>query len=120
VKTIIAGSRDIVDVKILYDAIKKLNIPEKEITQVISGGARGADRIGEIYANENAIDLVIMPANWNLHGKSAGYRRNEDMAKIADACIALWDGSSKGTGHMINLAEKYNLKLWVYDVSKNA
>lgn len=53
-----------------------------------------------------------MPADWSL-GKRSGYIRNEEMAKIAHACIAFHDGESPGTGHMIDLAKKYNLKLKV-------
>ena len=56
-----------------------------------------------------------MPADWNKHGKSAGYRRNEEMAKVADACICFWDGVSKGTMHMINLAKEYGLETEVIE-----
>ena len=117
---VIAGSRTVSDIIFLYDAIRELEIDEKLITEVISGNARGADRLGEIYAEENSLPLTIMPAEWEKFGKSAGYRRNEDMAKICDAVICLWAGESRGTKHMMDLAVKYNRKLWVYDVSKNA
>jgi hypothetical protein len=48
---------------------------------------------------------------WDIFGKSAGYKRNEEMAKVADACVIFWDGKSKGTKHMIDIAKKYKLKL---------
>lgn len=51
------------------------------------------------------------PADWDTYGKSAGYRRNEDMAKIADACIVFWDGESRGSKHMIDIAEREGLPL---------
>lgn len=54
-----------------------------------------------------------MPADWNKYGKSAGYKRNEQMAIYADACLAFWDGKSKGTKHMIGLAKRHNLRLKV-------
>lgn len=60
-----------------------------------------------------------MAANWDLYGKSAGYRRNEDMAKYAKedtnigVLIAFWDRVSKGTKHMIDLANKYRLRVFV-------
>lgn len=119
-RVVIAGSRTIDDIFFLYDAIKNLNIEKELITEIVSGGAYGADYLGEIYAKQNKIPLTIMPAEWDKWGKSAGYRRNEEMAKIADAVIVLWDGVSKGSKHMIELAKKYNRKLWVYNVSTNS
>lgn len=110
-KIIIAGSRGFTNYDLLkskLDSIfKKLN---KEQITIVSGTASGADKLGERYAKENQIRLIEMPANWDL-GKKAGYIRNEDMAKISDACVVFWDGVSKGSKNMINLAEKYNLKL---------
>ena len=79
--------------------------------EIVSGTANGADKLGEKYALETIFNLKKMPANWDLYGKSAGYVRNEEMAKYADACVCFWDGKSKGTKHMIDLARKYNLIL---------
>ena len=80
---------------------------------IVSGGARGADKAGEMYANEEKFDLEIFPADWKKFGKSAGFRRNEQMANVADAVVAFWDGKSNGTKHMIETAEKNNLDLRV-------
>jgi len=65
------------------------------------------------YANERGYPIKQFPADWNKYGKSAGYKRNEEMAKYADALIAFWDGKSKGTKHMIDLAKRYGLKVKV-------
>lgn len=112
-KTIIAGSREIVD----YEVVKKaISSSEFNITAIISGAARGVDALGERYATENKIPLIKKPANWNLYGKSAGYKRNEEMAKEADALIAIWDGKSKGTFNMINIARMRGLKIYVEKV----
>jgi|ERR1039458_1423661 hypothetical protein len=73
-------------------------------TLIISGAARGADALGERWACEHAIPLVRMPADWDAHGRRAGYLRNLEMAKQAQALIALWDGTSRGTAHMIETA----------------
>lgn len=112
-KTIIAGSRDIMDKYVVswavHDSIFK-------VTEIVSGGARGVDRLGEDYAEERGIPLKICPANWTKFGRAAGYIRNEEMAKYADALIAVWDGESKGTGHMIDLAHKHNLEVYVYEL----
>jgi len=112
-KTIIAGSRSCND----YEKVK-LAIEESQftITEVVSGRARGVDFLGEQYAKKNNIPVKEFPANWNLHGKSAGYKRNIKMAEYADALIAIWDGESKGTKHMIDIAKERNLKVFVYKV----
>lgn len=72
--------------------------------EIVSGAARGADRLGERYAKENQIPIKSMPADWDTYGKSAGYLRNKDMAEYGTCLVAFWDGESKGTMHMIKLA----------------
>lgn len=108
-KVIIAGGRDFADYAFLKEKADSILKNVKSIS-IVSGGANGADSLGERYAQENEYELIRMPANWDKYGKRAGYLRNEDMAKIADACICFWDGKSRGTGHMIQLAKKYDLK----------
>lgn len=110
-RTIIAGSRDCTDKKYLLAALEECGwLP----TVVISGDARGADTLGEEWAIENDIPVEKFPADWATYGKSAGFLRNEEMAKNADALIALWDGQSTGTKHMIACAKKHGLKIRVY------
>lgn len=77
---------------------------------IISGGARGADSLGEKYARERGMGLIIKPADWKRYGKSAGYIRNEQMAKIGDALILFWNGQSPGSKLMLDLAKKHNIK----------
>lgn len=88
-----------------------------QITEVVSGGARGADRLGEWWAEQNGILITTFPAKWRdeegLFIKSAGYKRNVEMAKYADACVCFWDGESRGTSHMIDIAKHYDLELYV-------
>jgi hypothetical protein len=112
-KTIIAGSRIVNS----YAEVKKAIVESGfDIDTVISGHAQGADHWGELYAQQNNIDLVIFPANWGKYGKSAGMIRNEKMADYADALIAIWDGESRGTLGMIKLAQKKGLKVFVYNM----
>ena len=99
-KVIIAGSRGITEYSIIAKAIADSMF---NINSVISGCARGIDVLGEKWAKENDIKLERYPAQWDKYGKSAGYRRNEQMAEVADALIAIWDGESKGTKHMIDI-----------------
>lgn len=112
-KIIIAGSRSFADYSLLKEKMNSiLKNQNKDDIEIVSGTASGADKLGERYAKENNLKLKQFPADWSL-GKKAGYIRNEEMAKYADACVVLWDGISKGSKHMINLAEQYNLKLRV-------
>ena len=84
-----------------------------EIAAVISGGARGADAAGETWAYANRIPVEVFPANWNEYGKKAGPIRNQQMADVADALIALWDGKSRGTRDMIKrMAKKPTIIYW--------
>ena len=109
-KIIIAGGRDFNNYILLKEKITKITENINNY-QIISGKARGADSLGEIFGKEFNKEIIEFPANWEKYGKSAGYIRNEEMAKYADACICFWDGKSKGTKSMIDLARKYNLKL---------
>lgn len=68
----------------------------------VSGACRGADLLGERYAQENNYALEKYPAEWDVYGKSAGPRRNRKMAEIGDFFICFWDGQSAGTKTMID------------------
>lgn len=107
-RTIIAGSRSITEYDTLLSAIEEIDF---EITTVISGGAKGVDSLGEWFAEDNGIPLEIFPADWARFGRSAGYIRNQEMADNAEACLILWDGKSKGSLHMNNIAVKKGLKV---------
>lgn len=114
-KCIICGSRDINDYELLKSAIKESGF---NITEVISGCAFGADRLGERWARENDVKLSQYPAEWELYGKLAGRIRNMKMLTLIlppeNGCvIALWDGESKGTAHMVEITKKANVKLFV-------
>jgi hypothetical protein len=112
IKVVIAGSRTFDNYDLLFEkcseALKDYDSVEVEI---VSGGAKGADKLGERFAKEKGFALTLFPADWNKFGKSAGYIRNKEMAKYADILIVFWDGVSKGTKHMIDLAEKNELKI---------
>ena len=77
---------------------------ENEII-IISGGAKGADALGELYAQENGFRIERYIAQWEKYGKRAGPIRNEEMAKNADYVICFWDGKSRGTKSMIECAK---------------
>lgn len=110
-KVIIAGSRTVRDYNIIERAIQNSKF---NITEVISGNAKGADALGELYAFNNNIPVKRFPANWNRYGKKAGYVRNTEMAEYADGLVAIWDGISNGTKHMISHKESHNLNTYVH------
>jgi len=84
---------------ILHDA---LSATDFNITEVVCGMARGADKLGYDWAVSNKIPVKEFKPNWEKHGKRAGFLRNIEMADYADGLIALWDLKSKGTEHMIS------------------
>lgn len=111
-KVIIAGSRNFNDYEKLCVFCDKILCNQTNI-EVVSGTANGADKLGEKYANERGYSIKQFPADWDKYGKGAGFRRNSQMAEYADALIVFWDGLSKGTKHMIDLARRSNLKIKV-------
>lgn len=118
-KTIIAGSRDYTNyahVETMLDYFRKDHV----ITEIVSGGARGADAIGEQYAKENKIDLKVFPADWNKHGRAAGPIRNAQMGDYADQLVAVWDGKSKGTKNMIDYMNKLMKPVFIIWVGEPA
>jgi hypothetical protein len=122
-RIIIAGSREFNDYYFLSNSMKNIlggrNFPECETIRIISGTARGADQLGERFAKDKGLELTRMAADWDTYGKRAGYIRNEQMAKFSvkdgnyGMLVAFWDGVSKGTKHMIDLATKNGLEVHI-------
>ena len=83
------------------------------ITEIVSGCANGVDELGELYADEISVPIKRFKPNWSI-GKHAGFIRNVQMANYADGLIAIWDGESRGTKHMIEEMKKRNKKIYVY------
>lgn len=107
-KTIIAGSRHIED----YDALQ--NIMDKidwDVTEVVSGGCRGVDVMGERWAEEHGIPVKRFAADWLTHGRIAGELRNREMAAYADALVILWDGKSPGASCMMREASRAGIRI---------
>jgi hypothetical protein len=116
-RVIIAGSRNFMDYATLEswcDSILQPKFEDRE-TQVviISGGASGADTLGERYAIERHLTLERYPADWQLYGRSAGIIRNHQMAKRANAVIAFpkVGDLNRGTRNIVSVAEKEQLSV---------
>ena len=120
IKVIIAGSRNFYN----YDTVEETVISffmnhgfPKENIEIISGGARGADKLGEQLAKSYRLKLTVFPAQWDTYGKAAGMIRNQEMANYAikdsDKAIlfAFWDGQSRGTKGMIDIARRCEMEV---------
>lgn len=109
-RVVIAGCRDYNN----YDEAKEYidfclsNIRKKNDIVIVSGCASGADFIGERYAEENGFKIEKYPADWKTYGRSAGPKRNRQMAEISDYVICFWNGKSRGTKSMIGYAKEYS------------
>ena len=120
VKVILAGSREFTNYEVFrHWVIKTLSdwgLTDPGQIIIVSGGARGTDRMGERFAHENNIELHRFQAQWDKYGKSAGYIRNKEMAVHGDLLIAFRKGPSVGTNHMINIASEMGLDKQIYNV----
>jgi hypothetical protein len=111
IKVIIAGGRDFSNETLLAEHCNRWLIGSD--FEIVSGTARGADRLGEFYAIDRNFQIQRFPPDWDTYGKRAGYLRNEEMANYADMLIAFWDGQSRGTKHMIDIATSKDLVVHV-------
>ena len=109
-RVVVAGCRNYnnyIEAKAFLDFCLSRIIKENEIV-IVSGGAAGSDALGEKYALENNFKIERHCALWEKYGKSAGPKRNEEMARLADFVICFWDRKSNGTKSMIDFAKKFN------------
>lgn len=131
IRIIIAGTRtynDLTTLTNIANHIININLYKKGYKasdiEIVCGMAKGADELGEKFAKAYGHNISYFPAEWEKYGRSAGYLRNKTMAEYASykkgygALIAFWDGKSKGTNHMINLAKEYGLKVFIYNYIK--
>ena len=109
-KTAIIGSRTFEDYELLTEKLGQI----EGITQIISGGAKGADQLAERYAAENGIDIVVVKPDWGAYGKAAGLRRNEVIIEKSDLVVIFWDGKSRGTKNSLDLAKKVRKRIKLY------
>ena len=107
-RLVVAGSRDFNDYTLLSAELDKLLAGKTNIT-IVSGTARGADRLGERYAAEHNLRIERFPAEWEKYHKGAGPIRNMMMVQSADAVIVFWDNESSGTKNIIECARKQDI-----------
>jgi hypothetical protein len=107
-KLIVAGGRDFEDYMTMQLVLLSIgdHVLSDKLVSIVSGMARGADRLGALFAEEYSVPLHKFPADWEAHGKRAGFIRNDQMSKFADGLVAFHDKKSRGTDHMIKSMEK--------------
>lgn len=106
-KVAIIGSRNLTNVEI------SKYIPEN-VTEIISGGARGVDTLAEAWADENGISKIIIKPEYERYKRGAPLKRNEKIVELADVIIALWNGKSRGTKFTIDYAKNLKKEVKIY------
>ncbi len=107
-KLLVCGSRNVDD----YGLIRA-NLDKIQPTEIIHGGAFGADSLAHRWATENKIPVTVIKPDWDTHGKAAGPIRNRQMVDICDEVLAFWDGTSRGTKSTIDYTKSVNKPLKV-------
>ena len=112
-KTAVIGSRTFTDFSLLEE-----HLTQHLISEIVSGGARGADTLAEEYASKKNIPLKVFKADWNKYGRAAGPIRNRDIVGYAERVVAFWDGESRGTKNAIDLAKKQGKEVSIIPINK--
>lgn len=115
-KIVVAGGRTYTNTGMVFICLEKI-VQKGDV--IISGHAKGVDMMGELYAQKNNLACEIFPAEWDKYGRSAGPRRNEKMAQVADKVVVFWDFKSRGTKNMVEMAKKYKKELFIFDYFGN-
>ncbi len=114
-KLAIVGSRDFLDYVFLESRLNEL-LSLFTVEEIISGGARGADSLGERFARERGIPVRVFRADWARLGRRAGHLRNKDIVSRADVIVAFWDGLSLGTRDTLHQARRAGKRVILYPV----
>ena len=114
-KILIAGSREYDNYEEAEEVLNDF-FADAEDALILSGACRGADKIGERYAEMHGFELKRYPADRKRYGRGADPIRNEEMVRDADVIICFWDGKSRGSRNMIKCAERFGKKLYIVNI----
>lgn len=118
IKLAVVGSRTFNKKKVLFDVIDNLvKEQDYEIVEIISGAAKGADSLSEIYAKERNIPTKIFEADWKKF-RNAGLMRNHYIIENCDVCLAFWNSKSTGTKADIRLCRQLGKICWIYEFNQ--
>ena len=120
-KILICGSRKFKDYDKLRGVLHELVPDLAEVSEIIEGGASGADGLGRRFGKENGIPVATYYADWINQSRAAGIKRNIRMITEGkpDLVVAFPAADSKGTRHMIDLAQKAKVRLHVVEVDND-
>ncbi len=111
-KLLICGSRSIPE-NIAYELLEGFILKNKlEVTEVVSGGARGPDSAGELFGARHSVPIRLFKADWEVLGRRAGAIRNKQCVEYCDAVLAIYDGTSCGTDITMDMARRAGKKVW--------
>ena len=101
-RIIVTGGRHFTDREFLYRCLDSYD----GVSEIIHGGASGADRLAGDWASDNNVPSIVFKAQWDIHGRAAGPIRNKLMAQYgADLCLAFEGG--RGTANMVKTAKDF-------------
>ena len=113
-RIVIGGCRNYNDYTLFSEYVKScLSEFISDNVTIISGHCSGVDCMAERYAKENGLKCLVYPADWGKYGRAAGPIRNKALVENSDAIIAFWDGKSKGTKNLIDIAARQSKRIWV-------
>lgn len=110
----IIGSRGFNDESLFIQTIQSLEFP---ITEIISGGAKGADTMAAIWADSNNIPLTVYKPEWDKYGRAAGILRNKKIIEECEYCLVFWDKQSYGTKFSIDFCIKQDKPIRIVEIS---
>ena len=108
-KIAVIGSRNMV-VNDLEDYLPQ------EVSEIVSGGAKGIDACAKEYANEKGLKLTEFLPEYEKYKRGAPLKRNIQIIEYSDEVVAFWDGKSRGTKYVIEQCEKRNKKITIFNL----
>jgi len=116
-RVIVAGSREFTDYAFVKQKLDELLRNKFPYVEIVNGLAAGPDTLGGQWATERKVEQKQFPADWKAEPRRAGILRNMQMGDYAHALIAFWNGTSRGTKHMIEYAQSKGLNVKVIRVT---
>lgn len=113
----VIGSRNFTDRDFLFKKLDDAYEKFPYFSKIVSGGAIGADILGESWANKNNIKTQIFKPDWKTCGKAAGFIRNKLIVQNADVVFAFWVNRSNGTADSLRYAKEIGVPCKVFEFS---